>query len=82
MSVHVARDKNGNPYPVCEEHATEFRVTYPTRTVESVAKLGLEPYHFGLGKTKVRPGQNARSLPGKGEGDSASLSTTANLYSG
>ena len=27
-------------------------VTYPTRTVESVAKLGLEPYHFGLEKTK------------------------------
>ena len=44
-------DKNGNPYPVCEEHATEFRVTYPARTVESVAKLGLEPYHFGLEKT-------------------------------
>ena len=48
-------DKNGNPYPVCEEHATEFRVTYPTRTVESVAKLGLEPYHFGLEKTNKTP---------------------------
>ena len=41
--------------PVCEEHATEFRVTYPTRTVESVAKLGLEPYHFGLEKTNKTP---------------------------
>lgn len=47
--------------PVCEEHATEFRVTYPTRTVESVAKLGLEPYHFGLektNKTPTRPGSD------------------------
>ena len=42
-------DKNGSPYPVMKSGNGEFRITFPTRTRESVAKLGIPPEKFGIG---------------------------------
>ena len=44
-------DRNGSPYPVMKSGNGEFRITFPTRTRESVAKLGVPPEKFGIGLT-------------------------------
>ena len=41
-------DKNGNPYPVWKSARGEFQVKFPSRTVESVAKLGIDPEKLGV----------------------------------
>ncbi len=41
-------DKNGNPYPVWKSARGEFQVKFPSRTLESVAKLGIDPEKLGV----------------------------------
>ena len=43
-------DKNGNPYPVWKSGGGEFQVKFPARTVESAAKLGIDPEKLGVSK--------------------------------
>ena len=58
-------DDNGSPYPVMKNGNGEFRITFSTRTKESVAKIGIPPEKFGIvgtGEVAKNEGEVAKKV--------------------